>query len=336
MSAVPLTVIAGYLGAGKTTVLNHLINNAGGRRLAVLVNDFGELNIDADLIADHDGNTYSLTNGCVCCTVGDDLGDVLQSIASDPNPPDEVFLEASGVTDGARFSAVLTDWHGLAARGAIVVVDAEAIRTQARDRFVGDMIERQLRAADLLVLNKADLVDEESLDGLVGWLDSIGASAPTITTTNGRLPTELLFGGGDSGGGDSGAGVGGDWVSGDEVSGEGNAARRADAAAAGDSAAHLAAFSSAVIRDDAPWDLDELGRALDDLSSNVVRVKGAIRVKGSAASDDGAFLLQMVGRRWRLDPLDEAGDGSTAIVVIAVDDDAASIADDLRRRLSLA
>lgn len=325
---VPLTVIAGYLGAGKTTLLNHLITNAGGRRLVVLVNDFGELNIDADLIADHDGDTYALTNGCVCCTIGDDLGEVLQEIAASDDPPDEIYLEASGVTDGARFAALLTDWHGLAARGAIVVVDAEAIMEQARDRFVGDMVERQLRAADLLVVNKADLVEPAHLERLRAWFESIGADAPLVPTTHGALPAEVVFGTG--------------WERREPAP-----PHAGPVAANGEAAAHLATMSSAVVRDDGVWDRNALARTLDSLPDGVARVKGFVNCS------NGRFVLQMVGRRWRLDPVapghgdspapigsdlngaDLNGPGPTSrqteLVVIAVGGtDASSVAEGLR------
>ena len=101
---MPVTVIGGYLGAGKTKLLNRLLAEAEGRRLAVLVNDFGEVNIDAALIANRDGETISLTNGCVCCSIGDNLGMTLYDLAERPDGPEHILVEASGVADPARIA----------------------------------------------------------------------------------------------------------------------------------------------------------------------------------------------------------------------------------------
>jgi len=101
---LPLTVIGGFLGAGKTTLLNRWLRNAGGQRLAVLVNDFGALNIDAELIAANTGETIALSNGCVCCQIGDDLSGALIRVLESAERFDAVVIEASGVSDPASRS----------------------------------------------------------------------------------------------------------------------------------------------------------------------------------------------------------------------------------------
>ena len=99
-----MTIIGGYLGAGKTTVINRLLSQEHGQRLAILVNDFGALNIDAELIDYHEGNTYGLSNGCVCCSITDDLGTTLAKVTNTDNPPDQVILETSGVAEPAKLA----------------------------------------------------------------------------------------------------------------------------------------------------------------------------------------------------------------------------------------
>src|SRR5689334_9991881 len=100
--AIPLTVIGGFLGAGKTTLVNHLLRGGHGRRIAVMVNDFGAINIDAELVADRAADTISLANGCICCSIGDSLMLALIELLHRPDPPEHLVIEASGVADPAR------------------------------------------------------------------------------------------------------------------------------------------------------------------------------------------------------------------------------------------
>lgn len=160
---VPFTLLGGYLGAGKTTLLNRLLNrlltDAAGRRIVVLVNDVGAVNVDAALVAEHDGATLTLTNGCVCCALGDDLVVTLEQVRSMSPPADQVVMELSGVGEPARLLA-WANTSGFRLDGIVVVADAEQIVELASRRFVGDTIRAQLAAADLVLLAKTDLVDD--------------------------------------------------------------------------------------------------------------------------------------------------------------------------------
>ena len=159
MQRLPLTVIGGFLGAGKTTLLNHLLRSSSGRRIAVLVNDFGALNIDAELVAANAGDTIALANGCVCCSIGDDLSHALARVLDAPARFDAIVIEASGVSDPWRIAQVGLADPGLALEAVIVLLDASAALDQARDPLLADSLERQLRGADLIVVNKIDRVD---------------------------------------------------------------------------------------------------------------------------------------------------------------------------------
>lgn len=189
MSRLPLTVIGGYLGAGKTTLINRLLAEDHGLRLLVMVNDFGAINIDAGLLASASEDTLELSNGCVCCTMGADLflavGDVL-----DRSPrPDHLIIEASGIADPAKVAQVAKAEPDLAYGGIVTVVDALAYDGLARDPQIGAQVRGQVDAADLLLVSKADAgawpqaLGREALN-----LDDLDVVAPLIC---GLRPAEV-------------------------------------------------------------------------------------------------------------------------------------------------
>ena len=188
---IPFTVIGGFLGAGKTTLLNRLLAESGGRRFAVLVNDFGALDIDGKLVAEHGGDTIALANGCLCCTIGDSLVQTLMSLLDRAERIDHIIVEASGVADPGRIADLGVLDPRLQRDGVVVVVDAADVRERAADRRLADTIVRQLRAADLMVLNKIDLANDTA--ALRKWLGGHTA-APVLEAVRANLPTGLLFG----------------------------------------------------------------------------------------------------------------------------------------------
>ncbi len=194
---IPVTVIGGYLGAGKTTCLNALLAAEHRLRLAVLVNDFGAVNIDAGLIADHGGDTIALTNGCVCCAIADDLGTALQAQVGRGRPPDRIVVEASGVADPARVMRLAGNWPGCRPGGTAVLADAATVRARAADKFVGRLVVQQMQAADLLVLNKLDLLAAEEPAELRDWVQAQAGPAEVVETRFARVdPARLLGAGG--------------------------------------------------------------------------------------------------------------------------------------------
>lgn len=189
---IPLTVIGGFLGTGKTTLLNRLLENTDGRRLAVLVNDFGAINVDAALVASRGVDTMSLQNGCVCCQIGGDLTDALIRVIGTVPPPDAIVIEASGVSDPWRIAQVGLADPALALDGVLVMVDAASVREQAGDPLLADTVRRQLRAADLLVLNQCDRIDGAALAELRVWLDAEVPGTPRHETRFADVPAALL------------------------------------------------------------------------------------------------------------------------------------------------
>ncbi len=190
---IPVTVIGGYLGAGKTTLLNHILRNNKGIRFAVLVNDFGNINIDIDLIESQDGDTINLANGCICCSLAGGFGSAILSIRERPVLPDRVLIESSGVSDPFKI-AQYAHLPGFHLDSVIVLADAEFIQRRVADKYVGRQVIQQLKSADLLLLNKVDLVSDERRIQVRDWLHDLVPDIRILEVSQGQVPEDMLFG----------------------------------------------------------------------------------------------------------------------------------------------
>ena len=220
---VPVTIITGFLGAGKTTLVRHLMQNPQGRRLAILVNEFGDLGIDGDILkgcADADcpeDAIVELTNGCLCCTVADDFVLTIAALLARPQPPDHILIETSGLALPKPLLKAF-EWPELRSRitvdGVIAVADAEAVADGrfapdlaaiARQRLadssvdhdtpLGEVFEDQVACADIVILNKADLVDPDRLaKARQAVLAESPRSIPVLEATEGRIDPRVVLG----------------------------------------------------------------------------------------------------------------------------------------------
>ncbi|MCX5543126.1 GTP-binding protein [Paraburkholderia sp. CNPSo 3076] len=190
---IDLAVIGGYLGAGKTTVVNHLLEAPHGKRIAVLVNDFGAVNIDGRLVRARSDDVIELDNGCICCTIGGALVDALARLAAREDRPDLLLIEASGVSDPAKIAQVGLLNSAFRLTAVLVVVDApELVRTLV-DPLVGAMAQQQIDSANAVIVAKLDLIAPESRERAVSDVRALAATDIVVAADHGRVPLALLF-----------------------------------------------------------------------------------------------------------------------------------------------
>lgn len=189
---VPILLVTGFLGAGKTTVVNHLLANADGRRIAAVVNDFGAINIDAELIAGASDGVVSLANGCICCSLEGDLIRTLSTLLRRDPRPEYIVIETSGVADPGDIVRNLMDpviLREAPLETVLCVVDA-AMPPAALD----DALQRsQLRVADIVALSKLDLADEGTGARMREAIRAQRVPAVVVDARHGEIPSALLF-----------------------------------------------------------------------------------------------------------------------------------------------
>jgi G3E family GTPase len=193
---VPMTIISGFLGAGKTTLLNHILHGDHGLKIAVLVNDFGAINIDAQLVVGVEGETVNLSNGCICCTIrGDLLKETVRLLRRD-DPPEYIIVETSGVSDplAVANTFLMPEVKPLVRLDSIlVVVDADQLLTLDEENYA--LAVDQIAVADIVVLNKVDLVTSEDLEDIKEKvIRRIIPEARILEVTYGQVPLELVLG----------------------------------------------------------------------------------------------------------------------------------------------
>jgi G3E family GTPase len=166
MNRLPLTVIAGYLGAGKTTLINRLLAEEHGLKLLIMVNDFGAVNIDADLLASADEDTVTLTNGCICCTMGADLFLALGDALDRRPRPDHLLIEASGIADPGQIANAAIAEPEMSYGGIVTVVDGTAFESLSRDELIGRQICDQVSKSNMIVVSKTGTSPTALIDRL--------------------------------------------------------------------------------------------------------------------------------------------------------------------------
>ncbi len=303
MAKVPTTVITGFLGAGKTTLIRHLLQNAKGRRLALIINEFGDVGVDGELVkgcndaACPEDDIVELANGCICCTVADDFLPTMQKLLARPNPPEHIIIETSGLALPKPLVKAF-QWPDIRARatvdGVVALIDADAVAagrfatdevglaaaraadpTLDHDSPLEELFEDQLACADLVVLNKADLIDAADLATVEQDIGAgTRAGVRVLRASHGAVDVAVLLGL------DAGAE---DDLDARPSHHDGDADHDHDA------------FDSFVVEGGAPASAEPLLAAIGEAIErhHILRVKGFVAVDGKPAR----LLVQAVGPR---------------------------------------
>jgi G3E family GTPase len=302
---VPVTLLTGFLGAGKTTLLNRILNGDHGLRVGVLVNDFGAINIDVDLIEGIEENTISLTNGCVCCEIRDDLVNSIEQLLRRIDDIDYIILEASGVADPEGIVMTFLDqrYHGLLRLDSITcIVDAEAIFTHGDNAELNMLKLRQIGYADMVILNKVDLVGPQNVELIKEWISSHLNRIRIVEATYCDVPLEILLAVG-------------------RFDPENVLKQHNDKAAKNnrhhhEHDSHGQMFDTWSYESERPFSLQALREMVrKDLPASIYRCKGIVF---TAESPEKRLAIQSVGRRTEISELDKWGDRAPRSQIVAI------------------
>jgi G3E family GTPase len=275
---LPVTLLTGFLGSGKTTILRQALQRPKGLKIAVVVNDVGDIEIDAHIVAAESPSRISLANGCVCCALADDLSNQLETLAR-TGDYDVVIIEASGVADPISVAQAIHGTNGCHLDGIVAVADSRSLEEQLGNHHTASLLHRQLQAAHLVVLSKTDLVNEDVRQTAHNLVVEAAPGTRILSVESGQIDVNVLCGAGDR----------------------------------GISLANSENFSnfdfvSTVINPAGPWDPKHLGNVLEESNHQLLRAKGWFDDQHGSR-----YHLEVVGRRWSIE---QSNDGPIQALVL--------------------
>ena len=289
-ASVPLTVVTGFLGAGKTTLMNAVLADPGGRRVAVIVNDFGSVAVDAALIRERSARAISLSNGCVCCSLASGLATTLGGLLALADPPDAILLETSGIAepDGVVHAALQQPEVRLNA--IIGMLDCDRTPELLRDGGLQRLMGNQMSRADIVLLNKSDIAPGGSMDQAEHWVKEVThPRTRLIRTIHARLPADIVLG---------------------------EPRHQSFLLADGGMPRHDDLFESCTVRHDGALDARRLAELAGTLPDWVLRAKGLVLLRGVPPRP---VAVQVAGRRWSFTEMSRLpGDGADPSRMIAI------------------